>query len=43
MERVSGESIVELESVSREKKRRIRDLVIGRAQEHLVNTGVCHI
>jgi hypothetical protein len=27
MERVSGESIVELESVSREQKRRSRDLV----------------
>jgi hypothetical protein len=35
--------VVELESASREKKReKSRDLVIGHAQEHLVNTGICH-
>jgi hypothetical protein len=34
---------VEIGSASREQKRRSRDLVTGRAQEHLVNTGVFHI
>jgi hypothetical protein len=29
--------------MSREQKRKSRDLVTGRAQEHIVNTGICHI
>jgi hypothetical protein len=43
----SGERVVVVVekrgSASREKKRRSRDLVTGRAQEHLVKTGICHL